>query len=310
MEWRFNVKYSLNEARQALGVTKGSTKHDIEIRYDILMKKYRLLKSEGKLDEKAEADFEKITEAYRILMGYEVDEPKVEIKETYADKAFKKAGLDKKRADNFFYYHKFHILISVIVIIAIAMTVKSAMERVEPDISVGFIGEVNAQEYDTLKTKIKQNIPEIKEIEFDSAFISQNPTAEQQETANLSKALVLLSASDTDVFLMNKYTYQNYAPSGPFVNMESVVKDLKIDASKSDYLKLKVVEEWDKPTTDQKERKVLKYKDAEPQLYGIDVTNSKFFKGINIIGPEKILVIKQNPKKMDLVLKLAKLFSE
>lgn len=304
------MKYTLSEARQILGVAKGSSKHDIEMKYDILMKKYRLLKSDGKLDEKSEADFEKITEAYKILMGYEVDEPKVERKDTYTDKAFKKAGLDKKKADNFFYYHKFHILISIVAIIAIVLAVKSFIGRVEPDISVGFIGEVNVQEYDTLKTKIKENIPEIKEIEFDSAFLSQNPKEMQQEAANLSKAMVLLSVSETDVFLMNKYTYQNYAPSGPFMNLESVVKDLNIDASKSDYLKLKVVEEWDKPNTEQKERKVLKYKDAEPKLYGIDVTNSKFLKGINIIGPEKILVIKQNAKNMNLVLKLVKLFSE
>jgi hypothetical protein len=304
------MKYSYKEAMQILGVVEGSTKHDVEVRYDILMKKYKLLKSEGNLDEKSEADFEKITEAYRILMGYEIDEPKIETKETYTDKAFKKAGLDKKKADNFFYYHKFHILIAIVALIAIVLTVKSFVDRVDPDITVGFIGEVNVQEYDTLKAKIKENIPEIKAIDFDSAYITQNSKEAQQEAANLSKALVLLSVSDTDMFLMNKYTYQNYAPSGPFMNMESLVKDLKIDTSKSDYLKLKVVDEWDKPNAEQKERKVLKYKDAEPHLYGIDVTNSKFFKGINIIGPEKILVIKQNPKKMDLVLKLVRLFSE
>ena len=41
------------------------------------------------------------------------------------------------------------------------------------------------------------------------------------------------------------------------------------------------------PVTGVVERKVKKYRDAEPKLYGIDVTNSEFFKGIDVIGPEK-----------------------
>ena len=90
------MKYTLKEARQILGVTKGSSKYDIEMKYNIVMKKYRLLKSDGRLDEKAEANFKRSTEAYRIIMGYEVDEPKVEKKDTITDKAFKISGLDKK----------------------------------------------------------------------------------------------------------------------------------------------------------------------------------------------------------------------
>jgi hypothetical protein len=303
------LKYTQQEARKILGVVKGSSKYDIETKYDVLMKKYRILKSNGKIDVKAEEDFIKCTEAYRIIMGYEVDEPKVDIKDTYTDKAFKKAGLDKKKADNFFYYYKIHILISIAAIIVIGLIVRSFVIRVNPDITVGFIGEVNSRNFDMLQHKIEDKLPEIKEVGFDSATISNNYN-DQQAYANMSKIMILLSASDTDLFLMSRYAYNRYAPSGPFMPLEDVVKDLNIDASKSDYLKLRVVEEWEEPTTEQEERKVLTYRDTQPKLYGIDVTNSEFFKGIDVIGPEKILVIRAEPKKKDLILKLVKLFTK
>ncbi|MHB8061841.1 MAG: hypothetical protein ACYDG2_04275 [Ruminiclostridium sp.] len=303
------MKYTKQEARKILGVTKNSSKYDIEMKYDVLMKKYRILKSDGKLDEQAEDDFIKYTEAYRIIMGYEVDEPQVQRKATYTDKAFKKAGLDKKKADNFFYYYKFHILISIFAIIIIGLVVRSFVIRVDPDITIGFIGEVNSQDFDKLKVKIEEKLPEIKEVAFDSAAISNNYN-DAQAAANLSKIMIMLSVSDTDLFIMSRYAYNQYAPSGPFMALEDVAKELNIDVSKSDYLKLKVVDEWEDPTTQNAERKALKYRDTEPKLYGIDVTNNEFFKGTNVIGPEKILVIRMEPKNRDLVLKLVKLFSK
>lgn len=303
------MKYTVQEARKILGVIKGSTKDDIEKKYDIVLKKYRLLKLDGTLDIKAEEDFEKKTEAYRIIMGYEVDAPKVERKDTYTDKAFKKAGIDRKKADNFFHYYKFHILISIIVIIVVALTVKSFVTRVEPDITIAFMGEVNQQEFDTVGTKIKQSIPEIKEVSFDSAVLTDNYN-DPQAYAYMSKAMVLLAASDTDLFIVNKYAYDKYANSGPFMELEEVAKELNIDVTASDYLKLRVVDEWDEPTNENEERKVKTYKDAQPKLYGIDVTNSEFFKDVNVIGPEKILVVKVEPENRDLILKLIKLFAK
>lgn len=303
------MKYTRQEARKILGVVKSSSRDDIEKKYDILLKKYRLLKLNGTLDEKAEADFVKSTEAYRIIMGYEVDEPKVERKETYTDKAFEKAGIDRKKADNFFHYYKFHILISIAVIIFVVLTVRSFVTRVEPDITIGFIGEVNQQAFDTLGTKIKGNIPEIKEVAFDSAMLSDRYD-DPQAYASTSKAMILLSVSDTDLFIVSKYAYNKYANNGPFMELEDVAKELNIDVSASQYLKTRVVDEWEDTTNENSERKAKTYRDAEPKLYGIDVTNSEFFKGIDVVGPEKILVVKYEPENRDLILKLVKLFAK
>lgn len=304
------MKYTRQEARKILGVFKESSRDDIEKKYEVFLKKYKILKSEGSLDDKAETDFQNITEAYRILMGYEVKEPKnAETAETYADKALQKAGIDKKKADNFFYYYKFHIIASVLVILFIVFTVRSFVTRVNPDITIGLIGEVNQQAYDSFGAKIEKDIPEIKEVAFDAATLS-NRFEDPQAYANRSKAMILLSVSDTDLLILSRYAYDTYAKSGPFMPLEDIAKSLEIDVSKSENLKLRVVDEWTEPTNPDEERKPKTYRDTEPKLYGIDVSNSQYFKGVDIVGPEKILVVKAEPKNRDLILKLIKLFTK
>jgi hypothetical protein len=85
---------------------------------------------------------------------------------------------------------------------------------------------------------------------------------------------------------------------------------LNLDVKSSDYLKLKVVDEWNQPTDPNEKRTPKTYSDSEPKLYGIDVTNSEFFKGVDVVGPEKILTVKARPKNRDLILKLIKLLSK
>lgn len=302
------MKYTKQEARKILGVTKASSKEEIEKKYDVLLKKHRIMKMEGSLDEDAEAEFQKSTDAYRVIMGYEVEEPKIVRKKTYADKAFEKAGIDKKNADNFFHYHKYHILIGILAMVLIAYTVHSFVTRVEPDITIGLLGEVNYDAQDSFKAKIVKNVPEIKEVAFDSAVLSSN-VSQEQSYAYLQKAMVLIAASDIDLYLVNKYAFDTYAKNGAFMALDDLAKELNIDISKSESLKLRVVDEWENPSSPTDKPIPKTYVDAQPRLYGIDVSNNEFFKDINIIGPEKILVVRDGHKNYDLALKLVKLFT-
>lgn len=302
------MKYTKQQARDILGVIKGTSKADIEKKYDIVLKKHRVMKMDGTLDQKAEEAFQKSTDAYRILMGYEVDEP-VQKADTYADKAFNKVGIDKKKADNFWHYHKFHIIIGLIAAIIIGYSVYSFVTRVEPDITIGLMGEVNQDSLDSFEAKIVKEMPGIKKVEFNPVILSNNYQV-PQGYAYESKAQVLLAASDIDFFIISKYVYSSYAYDGPFMSLDEVARELNIDITKSEYLKLKVVDEWEQVTKNNKiERRVKTYRDKEPKLYGIDVTNSKFFKDLNIMGPEKILVVKLKPENRELIKKLIKLFA-
>ncbi|OPX45380.1 hypothetical protein CLHUN_07500 [Ruminiclostridium hungatei] len=304
------MKYTLQDARKILGVTKASSKEEIEKKYDVILKKYKILKMEGNLDQEAETEFQKSTDAYRIIMGYEVEEPVVEKKETYTDKAFEKIGIDRKKADNFFHYYKVHIIIGIIAVIIAAIFIHSIVTRVEPDTTIGLLGEVNYDVQEGFKQKIVENLPELKVVAVDSAVLSTS-LEDAQSYSYWQKALVMIAASDIDVYLVNKYAFENYAINGAFMALDDIAKDNDIDVSKSDYLKLRAVEEWEEPTiSGDKPREVKKYADTEPKLYGIDVTNSEFFKDLNIIGPEKILVLRVEPKNFELAMKFVKLFTK
>lgn len=308
MVMEVNLKYTKKESRAIMEIPINSTKEDIEKRYDVVLKKHRQMKIDGTLTKEAEEDFQKKTDAYRILMGYEVEEPKVPKKETYVDKAFVKAGMDRKKAGNFFYYYKYHILVTIIVIIIIAASVYSIVTKVKPDITIGVLGEVHEQTTDTFKQKITKNIPEIKEVGLETVMLSDRIN-DPNSSMYIQKAMVIFAASNTDVFLLSKYVFDRYAYDGAFMAMDDVAKDLKIDTKSSDYLKLKVVEEWNLPKNPNENRTVKSYKDSEPKLYGIDVTNSKFFKDVDVLGPEKILAVRAKPKNLELIQKLAKLFA-
>lgn len=303
------MKYTMQEAMKILGITKDTTKDEIEKKYDIVLKKYRIRKSEGTLDEQAESDFQNSTEAYRIVMGYEVDEPKIPKKETYSDKAFKKAGIDPKKANNFFYYHKVHIVISIIALIVIIMTVRSIVLRVDPDVTVGLLGEVYQPATEILETKIYEKIPEITKVAFDSATLTDN-YEDPQAYAYMQKAMVLIAASDIKLFIVNKFAYERYALDGAFMALEDIAKDLNIDISDSEYLKLRVVDDWEETTDPNAVRKPKTYIDNEPRLYGIDVTDSELFKDADVVGPEKILVVRAGSEDIEFELKLIELFAK
>jgi hypothetical protein len=122
--------------------------------------------------------------------------------------------------------------------------------------------------------------------------------------------MIMLQVSDIDVIIMNKYAYDIYVRNGPFMDLTHYASKLGIDTSGSKDLKRRVVAEWEEVTNPNETRKVKTYRDSEPKQYGLDVSKSSVFKNINIIGPEKILVVKVGPKSPDLDMKVIKLLTK
>ncbi len=301
------MRYTLKQAADILGISTNATKNDLEKRYDIILKKHKAMKSDGILDEEAEQSFKDQTDAYRILMGYEVNVPVVQRKETSTDKALEKVGLDRGKVSNFFYYHKYHIIAILLAIVAVFFVAKEIITKVEPDVQIGLMGEVYQDDFDKLKERITEKIPELKEIQFDSSMLTDNFST-GQEYAYMQKAQIILLASDIDVFIVNKYAYDFFVPNGAFMNLDEYVKKYNLDITKSEGLKERVVDEWETPE-DNITRKPKSYIDSEPKLYGIDISDSEVFKGIeNVIGPEKILVVRAVPHNKELVDKLVEFF--
>ncbi|MGE5613489.1 MAG: hypothetical protein ACM3XR_03700 [Bacillota bacterium] len=306
------------EARKILGVTKEASRSDIERKYAILLKKHRMSSirsgsrnnpddeenqagasgdgsaggvQAGQGSEAAhvktlkteEYDFEKITEAYNVLMGYEVkikEEPPSRIAPL-----LKKAGIDEKKARNFLYYYKYHIVIAIVLIIAVVYFVKGCVNRVEPDFNVAFLGRFSyIDATDKLKEIIKESIPTIKEPGIDGALLFEGDRSEQQY-AMLMKATVLISAGDVDVFILDRANYEKYARMGVFMSLDEMAPRLGIDMEKHKEYILRVEDDGDD--------------NWDRHLYGIDVRDSKALNEAGVAGDEMIAAISAGSKRVD-----------
>lgn len=296
----------VNEAHKILGVNKDASKNEIERRYSIILKKHRMLDAEGHNSEETE-DINQITMAYNLLMGY--IEPPTEEELKAPNPLMEKMGIDEKKARNFFYYYKVHIIIGIIALIVIAFTVKGCVTRVDPDFNLAFVGNIGYSNTDILKNTIKTSIPTIKEPGFDGAYITSSSSDGQQETGKQAegqqstvpqtdgqqeyamqmKAMVLFSAADVDLFILDNASYKKYAAQGAFISLDDIASKLEVASEKS---KSYMIENSEDKTT---------------HLYGIDVTNSKVLKDSEILGNELVAAIPVRSKQVDKAIEVLKL---
>lgn len=299
------------EARKVLGVSKEISNNDIERKYAILLKKNRMLREqpEETAGKQEEYSFEEITQAYNVLMGYEVT-----IKEEPPSKVaplLKKAGIDEKKAKNFFYYYKYHIIVGIILLIGIVLTVRGCVTRVDPDFNIAFIGEISYSDTTKLKDTIRAEIPEILEPGFDGAFVSDKADGEQQY-AMMTKAVVLFAAGDIDIFILDKASYNTYAKQGAFTSLDEIAPKLGVDMeTNKDYI-VKIEETTDEldgnSGKNSKDNKAAA--PAEEHLYGFDISQSKVLKESGIIAGEMIATISCRSKQQDKAMKVLQLLME
>ena len=315
------------EARNILGVGKDAGKNDIEKRYSILLKKYRMEinmrrdalreaeKQEEELNtaadtavdnpegqrtsaEQAEAELSRITEAYNVLMGYEIKE--TEQQPGKSAPLFKMVGVDEKKAKNFLYYYKFYILGIIILIALVIYFVQGCVNRVNPDFNAAFIGRIGY--YDATKAlseSVKENIPIITEPGFDGAYIDDTVTGDQLYAMEM-KLTVLFGAADIDVFILDGKYYERFAKQGLFMNLDEIGPKLGADVSKNQDL-IVAIEEIEDPfdTEEGSDEGTLADIPEEPHLYGIDVSNSTVLKEAGIIADDMVAAIFLGTEKQE-----------
>lgn len=296
----------VNEAHKVLGVNKNASKNDIERRYSILLKKHRMnVENNENADETI--DIDQVTMAYNLLMGYVVPPSEEELKAP--NPLIAKMGIDEKKAKNFFYYYKVHMIIGVIALIVIAFTIKGCVTEVKCDFNLAFVGNIAFTDTEALKNTIKAQIPQIKEPRFDSAYLAPSvdnsqqgtgtqtdgqqatgvQTDAQQESAMQMKAMILFSAADVDLFILDNANYKKYAEQGAFISLDEIAASLGVDKEKSMSY-------------------ILKNKDDNSEhIYGINVADSEVLKKAEILGDEMVAAIPVRSKQSEkaiLVLKL------
>lgn len=245
----------------------------------------------------ADFDFNRITEAYNVLMGYDV-----KVQEEAPGKAapiLKKIGIDEKKAKNFFYYYKYYIIGIIVLLAVIISTVGSCINRPDYDFNIAFIGNIYYfDSADELQESIKQNVPEIKEPSIDGAYLSDNEQGlTDDQYAMETKAFILTSAADVDVFILDRNCYERYAKHGVFMSLDDIAPKLGVDISEHQDLVLAEEEDEDTEDTDGTDR-AEESKDesggetaGQEHLYGIDVSDSTALKESGIAAEDMIAAI-------------------
>ncbi len=277
----------VKNAYEVLGLKEGASKDDILRRYEMLLKRYNSMKNDSTDREQAESDFNTITHAYNLIMGYEDQGDPVE-SSGKPNPFYSKLGLDEKKVQNFFYYHKVHIIVALIVILLAGMTVKQVMEKGTVDLNIVFMGELYCEDTIKLQKQIIQDEPEIKGPLVDLIPISGR-LDNDMAAAMQNKSSIAVMPGINDVFIMDKTIYTAYAEKGLFVDLEQLAAQLGIDMEKNkDY--------------------IIKAETAEGKhLYGIDVGSSGLLKASNVAGNEKIAAIRVDAKHYESAVKFIKL---
>lgn len=263
------------DAYKILGLTENSSRTEVEKRYTVYL---RRMKNTPK--EELDFDFNEITAAYNLLMGYIVEEDESEKK---APNPFlMKLGIDSNKLSNNLYYFKWHIIIGIISLVVIVSTVYGCVTRVDPDFYLVVMGDIYLEDSDTLESAVLPELEGAQAMAVENLYLSgsQEQVDPTVYSAMLQKASVLIAAGDIDVFIVDQANFDRYVDQGGYYRLDEFLPQYKVDEQR---LLLAQVEGYDE----------------SPYVYGIDVSDSTFFEENRMFGRKMILTISARVKNME-----------
>lgn len=273
------------EALKMMDLNEDASKDDISRRYGILTRKFRTIKT----DENGYT-IEDITNAYNLLMGITYSDKKEEERQ----KALREhppllARILKKdpvKLENFFHYYKIHILIGIGLVILIFFTVRSCINRVDPDFTMVLFGKIYVEDEDPLQEDISRKLPELNAPEVQLLF--SNESDPQYEYAIQMKLVAMISANGIDILLTDQSTFNQLSAQGALLSLEEYKETLPF----SDESYVKGAEVLDE---NENGEPVL----GPEKLYGVDITEMDFVKDNAIYGDKIIAAVVVNSTKID-----------
>lgn len=264
------------KALSILDLTEEASPEDIEKRISVLYKKFKNIKKDDRGYTILDVD-----EAYKTLMGITFMDPEAEAKrqkrKENPNPIFKLLKIDEEKARNFFYYYKWHMLGTIVAIIAIVATITSIVKNVDPDLKILITGNLYVDNPEIIAEDISKRMEEVEKAQVLNVYLSGRLNS-QADMAMQTKFTIEIAVGENDIYIVDEEKYFQLAKQGAFKPIEDMLGNLSsigIDYNKQDDLVLAI------ETDDEN-----KY---EPKLYGIDVSNSEYLRESGIIGERFIL---------------------
>ncbi|NLU53228.1 MAG: hypothetical protein GXX10_10255 [Clostridiaceae bacterium] len=270
-------------AFEILGLKEDATQDEIVKRMDVLYRKFKNIER----DERGYT-LSDIDEAYKIVCGITYIDEKAEAEKRYRQEhpnpIFKLLGIDEEKARNIIHYYKWHAIIALVAIIAVISIIVSIVNKTEPDLKVIVAGDIFVYDTAKLEERIKDEIEGVEEALVQNISLSDNFDA-QFQAAMQTKFVVEISAGKNDIFILDEEKFFELARQGAFLPVEEVLGDLDalgIDENKYEDLIL-----------------TAESISTKPDIYGIDVTDSKLLKEMELVGDRFIAAFGYSAENLD-----------
>lgn len=261
------------EALKVLGLKEDATIDEIDKRMNILYRKFRNIEK----DENGHT-LEDIDKAYRIARGIAYHDPETELRKKKMREnpsfIFRLLKVDEEKARNFIYYHKWHALIGLIVLVVLISFIVSIATKVEPDLKILVAGDIFIADPTPVENLISDELENVTEPLVQNVFLGA--TDPQMQMGMQMKYVAELAQGENDIFIVDEDRYFEIAVQGGFKPITQVIgNEVQLDLDEHSDLLVKI--------------ELNDGVDYEPGLYGIDVTGSSFLKEAGIVGDRFII---------------------
>lgn len=190
----------------------------------------------------------------------------------------------KTRAEwsNIWLYGKVKYLIIIVAVAFVGYMVYTIATNTPADFKIAAVGEFSVQEGKITENYAKSLFPAFQKVEIASAYLSESGgAAAEYGAANAQKAMILLTVSGEDLVVVDRATFDRYAPMGAFKPIGDLYKAVSVLDETKDLALQSVeatiaVDSGETGTTD---------------IYGISLKNSQLLNSIGIYGRDQILTI-------------------
>ncbi len=135
---------------------------------------------------------------------------------------------NKEKFQNFWYYHKYHVLLGAFILIFIVMTISECAMKRESDLGIGYVSEVY-KDCEPFRQTVSEVIEDVSgdgvsNATVSSVVFSETPQADVDIMMG-QKAVVLFASGDYQIYIMDKEYFSAEVCREMFIDLSSMLPD-------------------------------------------------------------------------------------
>lgn len=264
----------LKKAFEILGLPEDASREQVENRYFLLLKKARARQNRADQSEnnsESTHDLSEINRAYKLIIGAETE----------------KGGTVEKQGkiEHFFYYYKFHVIAAILVILVGGYLIKQTIDQKNAEanlppanLSVTVFGNFYLADMNILEKNLLTFVPEWQRIKTTLSYVPREIQS-QQDMALQQKSILNLMTERSELYILDEINFNTLVKQQVFQKLDELEGWGSVPAPKDRIISAKAEE------------------DTGEHPYGINITGSPAFKGVDMGGEHQILAVRAAPEK-------------